>query len=79
MTKKIGWITLITIFTVGAYLLMLALQSATNEIIATVNASANWSGVESSQAVILSFPLWQWGVPGLVGIVMVVMVWKKKG
>ncbi len=78
MGRKIFRIALITGFTVFAYVLMLALQPATNEIIATANASGNWTGFESTQAVIISYPLWQWFIPGLVGLVMTAIVWKSK-
>lgn len=56
-----------------AYVFMAAFQPGTNAIISSVNASANWTGFESAQAAINSFPIYEWFIPGLVGIVAFVV------
>lgn len=62
------------------YFLMFAMQPATNTIIATANASTgNWTADPAfgmAQGVMNSFPLWQWFIPALVGLVFIVMIWR---
>lgn len=71
---------LFTLGVIGAviltYVIMLALQPATNTIIATVNSTGSWAGYESSQGIINSMPLWQWALPGFVGLVAIVVAWR---
>lgn len=78
MARKIGLIFLITCVVVITYVIMLGMQGATNELIATANASGNWTNSPETQAIINSFPLWQWFIPGGVGMIMSVFVWKSK-
>ena len=65
---------------VFTYLIMLALQPATNILIETANASTgNWTadpGFEMAQGVMNSFPVWQWILPGFVGLVFMVWILK---
>jgi len=74
--KKLFTMVGIVAAVIFAYVIMLGMQDATNTIVATANASGNWTGFESTQGAILSFPLWQWFIPGFVGMVMMVIVWK---
>jgi hypothetical protein len=73
---------LIDIMIVGgvifAYIFMAAFQPGTNAIINSVNSSTNWTGFESTQAAINSYPLWGWLIPGLVGIIAFVVNHKGK-
>ena len=62
-----------------SYLIMFALQPATNTIIETANATGNWSvdpAFEMAQGVMNSFPLWQWFIPAFIGLFGIVMVWR---
>ncbi len=76
---------LLTIFgIIGAviftYILMLAMQPSTNILIVTANAStSNWTaatGFQMAQGVMNSYPLWQWFIPGFVGLFSIVVVWR---
>jgi len=62
------------------YVIMLVLQPATNTIVSTANASTgNWTadpGFEMAQGVINSFPIWQWLLPGFIGLFGIVMIWR---
>lgn len=62
------------------YVLMLAMQPATNSIISTANATTgNWTADPAfgmAQGVINSFPLWQWFLPGFIGLFAIVVTWK---
>jgi ABC-type antimicrobial peptide transport system permease subunit len=70
----------IVLAVIFAYVLMLAMQPATNTIIATANASTgNWTVTpefEMAQGVINSFPVWQWILPGFIGLFAIVMIWR---
>jgi hypothetical protein len=59
---------------VFAYILMAALQPMTNDIIDTVNATANWTNFEETQNAINSYPLYSWLIPGFVGVVAIVIL-----
>lgn len=72
-------LTIAVIFlVVFTYIILLALQPATNDIIASANASANWTGAEDAQGLMNSFPLWQWLLPGFVGLVCIVGYWLRR-
>ncbi len=58
---------------VMTYVLMSAYQPAVNDIIATVNATGSWSGMEETQNFVNAYPLYQWLIPGFVGIIAIVM------
>jgi hypothetical protein len=70
-------ITLAVVFT---YIIMLAMQPATNALITTANATTgNWTVTPEfgmAQGVINAFPLWQWFLPGLVGLIGIAITWK---
>lgn len=72
--KKIMLIILIVVGVVITYLVMAAIQPAVNDIISTANASANWTGFESTQAAVNSYPIYCWFLPGIVGLVAIVVV-----
>lgn len=59
------------------YVMLLAFQPATNLIIETANASANWTNAQDAQGLMVSFPLWQWLLPGFIGLVFIVVTWMK--
>lgn len=77
MANKIFLCIAIIALVVFTYVILLAMQPATNAIIETANASANWTGAEDAQGLMTSFPLWQWLIPGFVGLVGLVGVWLK--
>jgi len=78
MGKKILLILVICGLVVFTYVMMLAMQPATNELVSTANASGNWTNSPETQALIVSYPLWQWVIPGFIGLVAIVGVWLKK-
>lgn len=82
MLKKLFLVSLILAGIVTAYIVMLATQGATNSIIASVNstlvATSNMTNYPGTQAFIESFPLWQWFIPAIVGLVAIVVVLKTK-
>ena len=55
------------------YVLMAAFQPGVVAIIETVNMSSNWTGFSSTQDAINAYPLYSWFLPGLVGIIAVVV------
>lgn len=69
--NKIIYDVLIVGGVVLAYVFMAAFQGGTNEIIASANASisSNYTGIIGMEAAMNSFPIYQWFIPGLVGIV----------
>ena len=69
---------LIILGTVLCYVLLLATQDTHILLVETANASGNWTGFESSQAVLVGWPLIIWFIPGLGGLVALVMVWKSR-
>jgi ABC-type antimicrobial peptide transport system permease subunit len=77
---KLLYILGIVLGVIFTYAIMLALQPATNTIIATANASTgNWTAdpaFEMAQGVINSFPIWQWLLPGFIGLVAIVITWR---
>jgi hypothetical protein len=70
-------IILAVVFTYG---LLLAMQPATNAIVTAANAtSGNWTVTpefEMAQGVMNSFPVWQWFLPGFIGLFAIVMIWR---
>lgn len=73
---KLGATVGIIVIVVFLYVFFAATQPATNAIIETANATANWTGFESTQAVINAWPLYMWFLPGLFGIVGLVITWR---
>jgi hypothetical protein len=55
------------------FVILAALQPYNNEIIATANASANWTGIEDAQAAVNSYPLYSWFLPPLMGFILMVV------
>lgn len=58
---------------VFAYIMMAAFQPGVNDIIATANTSGNWTNFRDAQAVVTSYPLYSWFIPGLVGLIAIVV------
>jgi hypothetical protein len=58
---------------VFAYIMMSAFQPGVNDIIATVNASMPAVGFGETKAVINSYPLYSWFIPGLCGLIAIVV------
>lgn len=61
----------VIVVVIFAYILLMGVQPAANEIIQTVNATANWTGHEDyalAQDVMLGSRLWVWFVPGGIGV-----------
>lgn len=71
--RKVLLDLVIIVAVVLAYVIMASTQGMTNDIISTVNASANWTGAELGQNAMSSYPLYQWFIPGLVGIIALVV------
>lgn len=73
-------ITGIIVGVVVTYILMLAMQPATNALITTANASTgNWTADPAfgmAQGVMNSYPIWQWLIPGFIGLFAIVMTWR---
>ena len=82
MLKKLFLVSLIMAGVITSYVVMTATQGATNSIISSVNttlvASSNMSNYPGTLAFIASFPLWQWFIPAIVGLVALVIVLKTK-
>lgn len=78
--QKVFWIA----FTIGAvifsYIFMGVLQPVTNEIVAAAdNSTGNWTAHEDfamAKGVMDSFPVWQWLIPGFIGLLAVVQIWR---
>lgn len=69
----------IVVAVVVVYVIMGALQPTVNALIQTANASGNWTNFESTQAAINGFPIYMWAIPGLVGVVAIVITLKSGG
>jgi len=69
-------VLLVVIFT---YIIMAASQPAVNDIMTTVNASANWTNAPDAQAVVNSWPIYMWAIPGAVGVIIIVWALKSGG
>jgi hypothetical protein len=74
--KKMGTVAMLSIALVLCYLILIACQPAINSIVTTANASTNWTGYESTQNTINSFPLYVWFVPFLIYIIVIAIVMK---
>lgn len=66
----------IVIATIITYIIIGAMQPTVNELVASANASGNWTGFESAQAVVNSFPIYMWLIPGGVALVLIVITLK---
>lgn len=63
----------IVVGVVLAYVLMAAFQPGTNALISSANASINGTAFPEMAAAVNAFPLYQWSIPGLVGIIAFVV------
>lgn len=63
-----------------AYIILTAAMPAINEIVETTNstltATSNMSNYPGTQEAILYAPMWIWFIPGLVGVVSSVIIFK---
>ena len=73
--RKIGWIILVVVLTVFAFILWLALTPATLEIVASANTSEARAD-PYTHAVIQSWPLYSWGIIAFIGLFFIVKIWK---
>jgi len=64
---------------IAAYIILGAMQPLFNDVITTGNLSANWTGMESGQDAYNAMPLIVWFIPGIVGIVALVVNHKMRG
>ena len=80
MGKKMLYGALIIGCTVVAYVVMLAIQPAFNTIVSTANASmwatSNMSNYFGTVEVVNSSPFWIWLVPGGIGIISLVVLFR---
>lgn len=78
--QKLIWAIGIILAVVFVYILILAMQPATNEMVSTANLSTgNWTadpGFEMAQGVLNSFPLIIWFLPALIGLIFIVWIWR---
>jgi ABC-type uncharacterized transport system involved in gliding motility auxiliary subunit len=69
--KKIGIVAGMTVAVILVYLLLALMQPVTNEIVAVANASANWTGFESTQDAINAYPIVMWVLPGAIYLIAI--------
>lgn len=62
----------VVVAVVITYILVAAEQPAVNSIITTVNASINGTAFPDMKAAVNSYPIYLWGIPGLVGVIAIV-------
>lgn len=74
--KKLGMIILVFFFVGLAYLIMMTLQPFTNQVIDTVNSTANWTNYPETQAVLVGWPFWAYLLPAGMGMVAVFFILK---
>lgn len=67
---------LIVVGVIVAYLMLAGIQTFFNDVIASGNISANWTGMESSRGAYNSMPLVIWFIPGIVGVAATVINFK---
>lgn len=72
--KKIGYLIMIYSAVIVVYLMMMALQGFTNDIVTTVNASATWTNYPETQAVLIGWPFWAYLIPAALGLIATVNV-----
>lgn len=71
--RKIFLDVLIVAGIVLAYVLMAAYQPMVNEIIASANATGEWANFQDAQAVVNSYPIYSWFLPGFCGLIAIVV------
>ena len=71
--KKIFIDCIIVGAVIFAYVFLAAVQPGINDIIASANSSGNWTHFKDAQAVVNSFPIYMWFIPGLCGLVLIVV------
>lgn len=67
--------------TVFVYIVMLATQGATNDLVATANATGNWTAAEDfalAQRTMNAWPLLQWFLLGAGCLILLAVVLKGK-
>lgn len=69
--KKIGIVAALTIAVVLIYGIMALMQPVTNEIVAVANATANWTGFESTQSALNAYPILMWILPGAIYLIAI--------
>lgn len=69
-------VLIVIVVVVIIYALMAAEQPVINQLVATANASGNFTGFEDAQAVMTSFPIYMWGLPGFCGIIAIIFFLK---
>lgn len=78
MLQKAGWILIIYCVIGLVYVLMMTFQPFTNSVVATVNASVNWTEFPETQALMVGWPFWSYFVPASIGLVLTVMILRDK-
>jgi archaellum biogenesis protein FlaJ (TadC family) len=74
--KKFGIILAMTAAVIIVYLIITLMQPVINAIVATANASANWTGFESTQGAINAFPIYIWVLPGAIYLIAITLYLK---
>lgn len=70
--KKVFYDFIIVAGVVLTYIILAAFQPGTNTIMATVNASID-PAFPDMKAAVNSYPLWSWFLPGLIGLVTIII------
>lgn len=66
---------------IATYILMAAMEPASNEIVYTVNAtfnSQNMSGIIGVQEAVRAYPYYKWLIPAFAGIIMTAIMLKEQ-
>ena len=76
---KYVYVAGIIIAVIFIYILLAAEQPAITSIVASANASGNWTGFEETQNAINAFPFYMWLIPGAVGAIGIVIALRSGG
>lgn len=75
--NKLFTILLIVAFVVIAYVSLLAINPVIVEVTSTAANQTDPSNFASNHYAIKTFPIWMWFIPGLCGVIGVVVTLKK--
>lgn len=79
--NKLGAVIIIIGVVIGCYLILLVTQTVVVNLVesanATITASSNLTNYPGTQGFLLSTPWIMWFVPGVIGIVVIVIILKR--
>ena len=79
--NKLGAVLIIIGVVIGCYLILLVTQAVVVNLVesanATITASSNLTNYPGTQGFLLSTPWIMWWVPGVIGMIVIVIILRK--